>query len=83
LLVEALRGRVTKNLVLFKLKGGVLTEVLDVAPGRHRVRVEVTWDRNRDRRTEEIGARFQPGETYRLEIRLSRLKKDLRLRWTR
>jgi serine/threonine-protein kinase len=82
LLVEPLRGRVTKNLVLFKLKGGVVTEVLDVEPGRHLVRVEVSWDRHRERRTEEIAAILRPGETYRLEIHLSRLKKDLSLRWT-
>jgi hypothetical protein len=72
---------VTKNLVLFKLRGGVLTEVLGVSPGRHRFRVEVTWDDQS--RTDEIPGRFSPGETYRLEVRLGRLKKDLSLRWTR
>jgi hypothetical protein len=81
LLVERVRGEVTKDLVLFKLKGGVLTEVLDVSPGAHQVRVEVSWDDQR--RTRDIAGRFRPGETYRLEVRLGRLKKELSLRWTR
>jgi hypothetical protein len=81
LLVDRLKGEVTKNLVLFKLRTGVLTEVLDLAPGRHRFKVEVSW--SDQVRSEEIPARFQPGETYRLEIRLGRMKKDLSLRWTR
>ncbi len=81
LLVDRLKGEVTKNLVLFKLRSGVLTEVLDLTPGRHRFKVEVSW--NDQVRSEEIPARFLPGETYRLEVRLGRMKKDLSLRWTR
>src|SRR6266571_174784 len=81
LLVESVKGAITKNLVLFQLAGGVLTEVLDVSGGHHRFRVEVRW--SDQRRTQEIAGRFQPGETYRLEIRLGRLRKDLSLRWTR
>ena len=81
LLVRAVKGAVTRNLVLFQLAGGVLTQVLDVDPGRHHFRVEVRW--NDQRRTQEIAGRVQPGETYRLEVRLGRLKKDLSLRWTR
>ena len=81
LLVQTVKGVITKNLVLFQLASGVLTEVLDVKAGRHQVRVEVRW--SDQRRTQEIAGRFQPGETYRLEIRLGRLRKDLSLRWTR
>jgi hypothetical protein len=81
LLVERVRGDVTRNLVLFKLKGGVLTEVLDVAPGRHQFRVDVTWDG--EHRSADTPGRFEPGQTYRLEVRLSRLQKELSLRWTR
>ncbi|HSB62139.1 MAG TPA: serine/threonine-protein kinase [Vicinamibacteria bacterium] len=81
LVVENVKGQVTRNLVLFKLKGGVLTEVLDVSPGQHRFRVEVSWDDQR--RTQDIFGRFAPGQTYRLEIRLGRVKKDLSLNWTR
>jgi serine/threonine-protein kinase len=81
LLVERVTGDVTKNLVLFKLKGGVLTEVLDVRPGRHRFRVDVTWDG--EHRSADTPGRFQSGQTYRLEVRLGRISKDLSLRWTR
>ncbi|HXK08168.1 MAG TPA: serine/threonine-protein kinase [Vicinamibacteria bacterium] len=80
LLVERVRGEVTKNLVLFKLRGGVLTEVLDIGPGRHRFRVEVSW--NGERRSAGLPGRFAAGQTYRLEVRLSRLTKELSLRWT-
>ena len=45
-------GRCSGRLVvLFKLKGGVLTEVLDVSPGRHRFQVEVTWTTSAGPRT--------------------------------
>jgi len=81
LLVEQVRGGVTRNLVLFKLKGGVVTEVLDVSPGRHRFRVEVSWDD--ERRSADTSGRLEPGETYRLEVRLGRIGRDLSLRWTR
>jgi serine/threonine protein kinase len=81
ILLEPVRGEVTKNLVLFKLKGGVLTEVLDVSPGRHQFRVEVSWDD--ERRSAEVPGRFDSDQTYRLEVRLGRLQKDLSLRWTR
>jgi serine/threonine protein kinase len=81
ILVERVRGEVTRDLVLFKLTSGVLTEVLDVGPGGHQVRVEVGWDDQR--RTRDIAGRFRSGETYRLEVRLGRLKKELSLRWTR
>jgi hypothetical protein len=81
LLVEQVRGDVTRNLVLFKLKGGVVTEVLDVSPGRHRFRVEVSWDD--ERRSADTSGRLETGETYRLEVRLGRIGKDLSLRWTR
>jgi hypothetical protein len=81
LLVERVRGDVTRNLVLFKLRGGVITEVLDVSPGRHRLRVEVTWAE--ESRSAETMGRFEPGQTYRLEVRLGRIRKDLSLRWTR
>jgi hypothetical protein len=81
LLVEPLRGEVTKKIVLFQLKGGVVTDVLEASPGRHEFRVDVSWDGHV--RTESIAGRFDAGETYRLEIRLSRMDKDLSLRWTR
>ena len=80
-LVERIKGDVTRNLVLFKLRSGVLTEVLQVDPGRHRFRVQVGWDD--EVRAEEIAGRFDSAETYRLAVRLGRVKKELSLRWTR
>jgi serine/threonine-protein kinase len=80
-LVEKVKGDVTRNLVLFKLKGGVLTEVLEVKPGRHQFRVQVGWEG--EARDEEIAGKFDAGETYRLAVRLGRVKKELSLRWTR
>jgi hypothetical protein len=64
-----------------KLRSGVFTDVIKVEPGRHDFRVEVTWDD--ESRSERIPGRLLPGETYRLQIRLGRLKKDLSLEWTR
>jgi len=78
---RVVRGDVDKNLLLVKTHAGVYTGLLSIAPGRHRFEVEAAWDG--DARRERIGARFLPGETYRLEIRLGRLKKDLSLKWTR
>jgi hypothetical protein len=78
---EAVRGRVDKDLLVVKLRSGVFTDVIKVEPGRHDFRVEVTWDD--ESRSERIPGRLLPGETYRLQIRLGRLKKDLSLEWTR
>jgi hypothetical protein len=78
---RVIRGDVDKNLLLFKTHSGVSTDLLSMAPGRHQFEVEAVWDG--EARREQIGARFLPGETYRLEIRLGRLKKNLSLRWTR
>ena len=75
------RGTVTRDLLAVKLREGVFTQVLEVEPGRHVFRVEVSWDE--ESRSRSIQGRLQRGETYRLEIRLSRLGKDLSLRWTR
>jgi len=78
---RVIRGDLDKKLLLFKTHSGVHTDLLSIAPGRHQFEVEAAWDD--DTRRESIGARFLPGETYRLEVRLGRLKKDMSLRWTR
>ena len=44
-------------------------------------RVEVSW--GDERRSADLPGRFDPGQTYRLEVRLGRLTKELSLRWTR
>lgn len=78
---EAVRGRVDKDLLVVKFRSGVFTDVMKVEPGRHDFRVEVSWDD--EKRSERIPGRLLAGETYRLQIRLGRLKKDLSLEWTR
>ena len=78
---QTLIGRVDKNLLLVKTHGGVFTDLVEVAPGRHVFDVEVTWDDNT--RRERILALFRAGEMYRLEIRVGRLRKSLSLKWTR
>jgi hypothetical protein len=81
ILVERVKGEVRKNLVVFKLRSGVRTEVLELPPGRHRFKVEVTW--GDQQRSDEILGRLMSGQTYRLEVRLGRLRKQLSLSWTR
>jgi serine/threonine-protein kinase len=80
-LEQDIRGGVDKNLLVVKTHGGHLTKLLNLRPGRHVFDVEVRWDENVKRKS--IGARFRPGETYRLEIRIGRLRKNLSLKWTR
>jgi hypothetical protein len=74
-------GRVSKNLHLVKLRSGTLTDVLEVPPGRHDFLVDVRWDD--EQRRERIAGLVHPGETYRLEIRLGRIRKNLSVKWTR
>ncbi len=78
---QALIGKVDKNLLFVKTYGNVLTDLIEATPGRHVFDVEVSWDDNT--RRERIHARFRSGETYRLEIRIGRLRKNLGLKWTR
>jgi serine/threonine-protein kinase len=78
---QDIRGGVDKNLLVVKTHEGHLTKLLRLKPGRHVFDVEVAWDDNVKRKS--IGARFLPGETYRLEIRIGRLRKNLSLEWTR
>jgi predicted Ser/Thr protein kinase len=78
---QPVRGQVARDLLVVKLREGVFTDVFPVEAGRHSIRVEVRWDD--ETRDDLIPGRFLPGEIYRLEIRLGRLKKELSLHWTR
>jgi serine/threonine protein kinase len=80
-LEQTIRGDVDKNLLVVKTHEGHVTKLLRLEPGRHVFDVEVAWDDNVRRKS--IGARFLPGQMYRLEIRIGRLRKNLSLRWTR
>ena len=77
---EKLSGRVSKNALVFKLRKGSYSDVLEVSPGRHQVRVQVQWEDNT--RTEQVDGSFWSGVTRRLQVRLGRLRKNLSLEWS-
>jgi hypothetical protein len=82
LVLEAkLQAPVAKRIVAIKVRDGRLDRVLDVTPGRHEVRVEVTWDQ--ERRTASKVADVAPNATGLLGIRVGRMSKDLTLEWSR
>ena len=80
-LSRSVRGGVSRNLLVAKLHGGVVTDLLEVEPGRHEFEVVVSWDDQT--RSQRIRGVFESGETYRLEVRLGRLRRNLSLEWTR
>jgi hypothetical protein len=79
---EQLDGRVTKDIGGLKLRKGRHSDSLELAPGRHVVRVQVTWEGGS--KTESIAGKFEPGQTRRLEARmgsLGGLRRNLSLEW--
>jgi eukaryotic-like serine/threonine-protein kinase len=72
-------GKVKKKILSLRIRKGSVDEVLQVAPGRHEVRVEVQWDGNA--RSESIFGAFKPGATRTLEIRILRVLNVLTLEW--
>jgi hypothetical protein len=68
-----LRAETAKN------SGRRLERVLDVDPGRHEVKVEVSWDEKR--RLERQIVDVAPKTTCRLSVRLGGLIKGLGLEW--
>jgi eukaryotic-like serine/threonine-protein kinase len=55
------------------------TRQVDVPPGAHDVRVEVTWDDNR--KSAATASRFKAGTTRRLQARIGGLLKKLSVEW--
>ena len=78
---EKLRAPVSKKIVAIKVREGRLEKLLDVEPGPHQVRVEVTWDQERREATRM--ADVAPGSTGLFEVRVGRMSKDLSLQWSR
>jgi hypothetical protein len=76
-----LQAPVSKKIVAIKVREGRLETLLDVAPGKHEVRVEVTWDQERRVATKVADA--AAGSTGLLEVRVGRMSKDLTLQWSR
>jgi hypothetical protein len=69
-LEEKLTSRVTRDLLLFKLRTGSLQDVLPIVPGRRRVRIEVRTGGQTQAR--EIAGTFRPGATRRLDVDVGR-----------
>jgi serine/threonine-protein kinase len=72
-------GKVTKKIFSIRIRKGSVDELLQVAPGRHEVRVQVQWDGNT--RTDTTWANFKPGATRTLEIRILRVVNVMTLGW--
>ena len=76
---QAFGARVTRKILSLRIRKGSVEEVVDVAPGRREVKVQVQWDDNT--RTEATAATFKPGVTRTLEIRILRVLNVLTLDW--
>jgi hypothetical protein len=71
----------SRRIVAFKVREGRVQKLLDVEPGPHEVRVEVTWDQGRRASTKVVDV--ASGSTGLLEVRVGRMSKDLSLSWSR
>jgi hypothetical protein len=78
-LEESLDAQVTRKVLFFPVRKGVVEELLKVSPGRHELRVQVKWDDNVE--LKRIAGSFRSGTTRRLEVRVSRLSGGLSLEW--
>ena len=76
---EPIEGRVAQKVLSFRLRKGSVQETLDVAPGPHEVRVQVSWDGRR--RSARITGQFKAGVTRRLDVSVARLTRELTLDW--
>jgi hypothetical protein len=78
-LEEPIEGRVTQKVLSFRLRKGSVQETLEVAPGTHEVRVQVSWDGRR--RSARVTGVFKAGVTRRLDVSVARLTRELALDW--
>jgi hypothetical protein len=78
---EKLQAPTSKRIVAFKVREGRAEKVLDVTPGPHEVRVEVTWNQGRTTRSKVVDV--AEGATGLLEARVGRMSKELSLTWSR
>jgi hypothetical protein len=72
-------GRVTRKILSFELRKGLVQQRLALAPGRHSVRVTVRWDDNT--KTTRISGVFRPGASRKLDVQVSRIGGKLSLAW--
>jgi serine/threonine-protein kinase len=78
-LQEPIEGRVTQKVLSFRLRKGSVQETLEVSPGTHEVRVQVSWEGRR--RSSRISGTFKAGVTRRLDVSVARLTRELSLDW--
>jgi Protein kinase domain len=79
---EGLDGQVSREIAGFKFRKGRTSDTLELAPGRHVVRVEVEWEGSAKSQT--IAGNFEAGKTRRLQARLGSLgglRRNLSLEW--
>jgi hypothetical protein len=76
-----LQASASKRIVAFKVREGRAETLLDVEPGPHEVRVEVTWEQGRSAGTKVVDV--APNSTGLLEVRVGRMSKDVSLAWSR
>jgi serine/threonine-protein kinase len=79
LLERALRARPSKRVLVLKLRRERVREVLELAPGRKRILVQVSW--KDQQKSQTIVGTLKPAGSRRLQVRLSRVGKDLLLDW--
>jgi hypothetical protein len=72
-------GRVVRRLLSMELRKGVVQESLALDPGRHAVRVHVSWERNV--KSSRISGTLPPGATRRLDVNVGGFRGDLSLAW--
>ena len=71
----------SRRIVGFKVREGRVETLLDVAPGPHEVRVEVTWDQGRSASKKVVDVAKR--STGLLEVRVGRMSKEVSLTWSR
>ncbi len=71
----------SKRIVGFKVREGRVETLLDVVPGPHEVRVEVTWGQGRSASTKVVDVAKR--STGLLEVRVGRMSKEVSLAWSR
>jgi hypothetical protein len=76
-----LQAELNKRIVAFKVREGRSEAMLDVEPGKHEVRVEVTWKEGRTTRSKVVDV--ASGATGLLEAKVGRVSKDVNLTWSR
>jgi eukaryotic-like serine/threonine-protein kinase len=76
---RGLEGRVTRNLIAFKLRSGKAQQALEVEPGAHEVQVQIAW--GDEERWARVRGSFPSGSTRRLAVHLGRVWKKLSLEW--